>query len=397
VAPTTFGNKADADAWLAKVRTEIGLGRWIDADAGRKRFDDYAFRWLQDRHDLRPRTRELYECELRCHLVPAFGRLGLVEITTSKVRTWNAGLAQTTPVTAAKCYRLLRTILACAVEDGRLPMNPCTIKRAGLERSPERTIPTLEQLDKLVAALPLRHRALVYTSAFAGLRFGECSALTRERIDLVHRTVAVAEQAQRVNGQGRIIGLPKSEAGKRTVAIPCALVDVLNDHLDRFVGPEPSALVFTGDHGGPLERSNWSPRFAKARNAAGLEGTRFHDLRHLSGTMAARTGATTRELMARLGHASPRAALIYQHATAERDHAIAAGLDALIAEARPAPFVPPGRARRQGQIPSRTQRARRDSHERGAPSKMHPDQGEQGSGRRGSNPHNQLGRLGLCH
>jgi integrase len=241
-------------------------------------------------------------------------------------------MAQRAPVTAAKCYRLLRTILATAVEDGQLSVNPCTIKRAGLERSPERKIPTLEQVDLLAAALPERYRALIYTAAFAGLRFGECSALTRERIDLVDRTIAVTEQAHRVSGHGRIIGLPKSEAGKRTVAIPGALVAVLDDHLARFVGPEPTALVFVGEHGAPLERSNWSNRFAGARKAAGLDATRFHDLRHLAGTMAARTGATTRELMARLGHSSPRAALIYQHATAERDHLIAAGLDVLIAE-----------------------------------------------------------------
>ncbi|MGO9582737.1 MAG: site-specific integrase, partial [Acidimicrobiales bacterium] len=72
-------------------------------------------------------------------------------------------------------------------------------------------------------------------------------------------------------------------------------------------------------------------------------------LRHFAGTSAAHAGATTRELMARLGHSSPRAALIYQHATEERDHAIAAGLDALIAEARGAPAAPvvalPKRAR----------------------------------------------------
>jgi hypothetical protein len=66
--------------------------------------------------------------------------------------------------------------------------------------------------------------------------------------------------------------------------------------------------------------------------------------------MAAQTGATTRELMARLGHSSPRAALIYQHATAERDHTIAAGLDAIIEAAnstRSARIVPLA-ARRKG-------------------------------------------------
>jgi hypothetical protein len=66
----------------------------------------------------------------------------------------------------------------------------------------------------------------------------------------------------------------------------------------------------------------------------------FHDLRHFAGTMAARTGATTAELMARLGQSTPRAALIYQHATAERDHAIASGLDDLVTEARSAPIAP---------------------------------------------------------
>ena len=66
----------------------------------------------------------------------------------------------------------------------------------------------------------------------------------------------------------------------------------------------------------------------------GLADAHFHDLRHTGGTLAARTGATTKELMARLGHSSPRAAMIYQHATRERDKAIADGLGQLADEAR---------------------------------------------------------------
>jgi len=61
----------------------------------------------------------------------------------------------------------------------------------------------------------------------------------------------------------------------------------------------------------------------------------FHDLRHSAGTLAAQTGATTKELMARLGNASPHAALIYQHATAERDAVIATKLEQLAASPRP--------------------------------------------------------------
>jgi hypothetical protein len=49
--------------------------------------------------------------------------------------------------------------------------------------------------------------------------------------------------------------------------------------------------------------------------------------------MARLPGVTTKELMGRLGHASPRAALIYQHATAERDRQIADYLDGQVSAA----------------------------------------------------------------
>ena len=50
--------------------------------------------------------------------------------------------------------------------------------------------------------------------------------------------------------------------------------------------------------------------------------------------MARIPGVTTKELMARIGHASPRAALIYQHATEERDRAVADDLEAQIASVK---------------------------------------------------------------
>ncbi len=336
----TFPTKADANAWLALQATAIHRGVWIDPGAGRERFAAYAEHWLANRHDLRPRTKELYRSELNRHLLPAFGTMSLGKITTAKVRAWRAGIEATAPVTAAKCYRLLRTILATAVEDGKLLVNPCTIKRAGLERSPERPIPTAEQIVSVADALPERYRALVYTAAYGGLRLGECLALTRERVDLIHRTIAVLEQAQRVSGSGRIVVAPKTEAGRRNVAIPKTLADILSNHLARFVGTEPTALVFTGDKGAPVEASNWGPRFRAARQAVGLDSLHFHDLRHFAGTTAASTGASTRELMARFGHASPRAALIYQHATAERDHAIAERVEAVLSKSREAPDAP---------------------------------------------------------
>jgi len=68
--------------------------------------------------------------------------------------------------------------------------------------------------------------------------------------------------------------------------------------------------------------------------AAGTPGIHFHDLRHTGGTHAAHAGATTKELMARLGHSTPRAVMIYQHATSDRDRAIADALGKLADTAR---------------------------------------------------------------
>jgi hypothetical protein len=85
-------------------------------------------------------------------------------------------------------------------------------------------------------------------------------------------------------------------------------------------------------------------------------GLRFHDIRHTGNTLAAATGASTRELMARMGHSSARAALIYQHATLERDEAIAAGMGKLLRQARRKARTAAGGAGKES--PSGTQRAR---------------------------------------
>jgi integrase len=81
----------------------------------------------------------------------------------------------------------------------------------------------------------------------------------------------------------------------------------------------------------------WRP----ATRAVGLEGLRFHDLRHTSATLSIAAGASTRELMARMGHSSSAAALRYQHVMAGRDAAIAAALDALIEAAAALTETPP--------------------------------------------------------
>jgi len=120
-----------------------------------------------------------------------------------------------------------------------------------------------------------------------------------------------------------VTGPLKWAAGKREVVIPAFLLPDVVAHLDAFTAADSRAPVFTGPKGAQLRRSNFSRAWNKATGAAGLSGFHFHDLRHTGNVVAGEAGATLRELMDRMGHASTRAALIYQHRAAQRDKIIA--------------------------------------------------------------------------
>ena len=128
---------------------------------------------------------------------------------------------------------------------------------------------------------------------------------------------------------------PESRAGRRVVSFPREVTPELRWHLERFAEPGERGFVFAGPKGGRLRRSNFHKSvWPKARAVVAMPELHFHDLRHTGGTLSAASGATLKELMARLGHSSVRAAMLYQHATRDRDQAIAKALGAFVREVR---------------------------------------------------------------
>jgi integrase len=119
---------------------------------------------------------------------------------------------------------------------------------------------------------------------------------------------------------------PKSEAGKRTIAIPPHVMLVLRLHLEQYAGPE---RLFVSRDGSPLRSNTLYQAFVRARREVGLDQLTFHDLRHTGATLAAQTGATLADLMKRLGHSSMAAARRYMHAVDGRDREIAKALSRL--------------------------------------------------------------------
>ena len=108
------------------------------------------------------------------------------------------------------------------------------------------------------------------------------------------------------------------------------LTPLIEAHFRDYSALEPDGSVFVGPYGKPPARPNFSSIWARAIETAKLPSIHFHDLRHTGNHFAALSGATTRELMGRMGHASMNAALIYQHRTASRDRAIADALDHMV-------------------------------------------------------------------
>jgi integrase len=339
----TFTTKADADAWLAAQRTDEGRGAWVDPRLGRVSLAEWATDRLERRSDLRPTTRAKYRHLLDRHILPVLGRTELGRLTPSSVRSWYMALRAVHQVTADDAYRLLRAILNTAVADEVIVRNPCQVKGAGQVHSPERPTGTVAELAAAVQSVPDRYQLALLLTAWCQLRRGEVLGLQRRDVDLLHSSIRV-ERSWAVTTEGmQVLGDPKTEKGTRVLAVPSHVTPLLADHLDRLIDPSPAAWLFPGREEQPITPRTLDRMWERARRTVGRPDLRLHDVRHSGLTWAAASGASVAELMHRGGHASPAAALRYQHATADRDRAIA---DALAALAEPTETTPIAAAKR---------------------------------------------------
>jgi integrase len=336
-APVTFDSLQYADAYLARVHADIQRERWVSPAApvsvrpADTSLRDYARAWLDGR-DLSPSSRLLYSQTLDKQILPALGDTAITAITPVLVREWHAKLRTLTgPAQRAHAYSLLRTILNTALADDLIPANPCRVRGAGSTKRARQIQPaTLAEIEALTAAMPGRYRLMVLLAAWCAMRFGELAELRRGDVDVKAAVVHIRRGVVRA-AEGQVVKGPKSDAGKRDVAIPPHLIPAVKAHLLDHTGATRDALLFPAAHGGHLPSSTLYGMFGPAREAAGRPDLRFHDLRHTGAVLAASTGATLAELMARLGHSTVTAAMRYQHASADRDKVIAAALSELAA------------------------------------------------------------------
>jgi hypothetical protein len=287
------------------------------------KLEDYAATWITQRPGLRPRTVDLYLWLLKKHIAPYIGSVAVGKMSAATVREWRAKLlANGVSVSmAAKAYRLLRAIMTTAVDDdGLLPRNPCRLKGAGDEHGAERPVLTVGQVYELAERVGMRpggniratpdgyrlrlaRNGVMWTSqeryatraeaeralwkmagdgradstTTAGSarscswpRSPACDGARSPRsrradFDLKARTVRIRAAYVEPSTGPLVLGPPKSQAGRRIVGIPAAIVPDLESHLAKCVKPDQGALVFPGIMGGPIRRGNFNKLAARGR------------------------------------------------------------------------------------------------------------------------------------
>jgi integrase len=338
-APHTFVAKIDAEAWAIAQRRKIDQDRWEATDDDPKEhitFGVYAARWLANRQvsgrPLKARTTELYGAILDHHLLEEFGHRQLEAIRPADVRRWYEAALVDRPTMRSRAYSLLRTIFSSAVNDELIDANPVHIPGAGRSNRVHKIRPaSVDELAALTEAMPDRLALMVTLASWCALRLGEIVELRRGDVDLGAEVIRIQRAAVRIKG-AYMVTSPKSDAGIRDVDIPPHIIPLIEDHLSRHVGTDRDSLLFPADHGGHLQPSTLYRHWYRAREAVGRNDLRFHDLRHSGAVLAAVSGATLAELMARLGHSTPTAAMRYQHAAAGRGREVAALMSKLAGE-----------------------------------------------------------------
>jgi integrase len=322
-----YDRKVDAERFAAAMEADKLRRTYVDPRRGAIRIRDYAEeKYLPSLIHLRPNSVGTYASHLRTHVYPLLGDYRIGALGKPDVKSFVAAKArELAPSTVETVVAILRSMLTAAVEDGVIPLNPCS--RVGLPQVAPRVLQPLEpaQVLALQAALPERYRVAVALGAGAGLRFGEATGLTVPRVQRSTRRIQVLEQAQLDT-----LAPLKTKASRRTIPAGGWLLADIAAHLDRF-GPGPHQLVISTAYGGFLHRNAFGEMWRRAVRVArtcdkppadpskrqkrcGITcadpahivpfGTRFHDLRHFYASALIAANLNPKIIQARLGHAT---------------------------------------------------------------------------------------------
>jgi integrase len=180
VAPDTFDAKADANAWLDLVHSEVLRGHWVDTRGGLLTVEELAKEWLGSNPAKRPDTWATDDYHIRAHITPALGQLRIRVLTPRIVQQFVTNLSERlAPATVARAHGVLRAMFANAVESDLLGRSPCRGTKLPRRVTRRRGLPTTDQVAALAEALGPEYRVMAWLGAALGLRFSEVAGAPR--------------------------------------------------------------------------------------------------------------------------------------------------------------------------------------------------------------------------
>ena len=346
---TVIGGKKDAQHRLADLLLNIEKGTYIKQPK-QLTLATWLREWLDSyvASNLAPKTRESYEQELKCYVIPELGGIRLTELRPHHIQNYigkmlSEGRKHKTGGLSSRTvqyhYRILSKALIDAIRMGLIAVNAC--KGVSAPRSVRKDIPAVvrEDITKLLNAIRKSSYYLFYhTLLLTGLRRGELLALKWKDLDLDLACMYVSHSLHRLEDGTIIIKEPKTSRSRRLVDLPPSLAKLLRQHkvereaehiiMGRALTEDD--FVFSHMDGTPLNPNTVSHTFSKMVARAELPHLRLHDLRHIHATMLLKAGIHPRVVQERLGHSSIATTLdIYSHTVPGLQKAAAERLDTL--------------------------------------------------------------------
>jgi integrase len=312
----SFARKKDAEAFEAKVKTEVNSGLWLDPVVAHVNLEDIWIDFYELKKGKKKNTLIDYENIWRNHLAPRWGKVSVFRIDQIEFDKWVIG-KKLSPQRIGKIHLIMSMLLDHAVKRKNLKHNPLkdALGRRSKENLPTASVEiatnflTLGQLMK-VAERARFYRDVVLVLGLCGLRWGELVGLQVKDLNVSAGTITIRRSLVEINGK-----LEESTTKTyrwRIVHLPAILQTVCHRWVFDKNQDDP---LFHTEESTFLRNTNFTRRiFAPALLKAEVKKIRIHDLRHTAASIAISAGATPNMVKEMLGHSDVQLTMrVYAH------------------------------------------------------------------------------------
>ncbi len=315
--------KSDAQRRLNELL--VSLEKGVYAPPGRLTLAEHLHNWLEGyvKTNCSQRTLDGYQSIIETHLIPALGHIQLKHLHPQAIQSYyGKARERLSSRTVHHHHRVLSQSLKYAVRQGYLGRNPCEFADPPPPKG--RTMRTLTPGEVEVLfenAQDNYYYPVIYTAVSTGLRQAELLGLRWRDIDLDMLSISVSQVLYKRRGICQFKE-PKTSHSRRRVAMTPKLALFLREYraqreyLYHELGKQLSLddLVFASPEGRPIDPCVLTHAFTRLARQVGLEGIRFHDLRHTFASLMLLRGAKPKVISEALGHSSVAFTMdVYSH------------------------------------------------------------------------------------